>query len=204
MRCTDAPTAGLGRGPSARAIARPSIIADMPERPVPFSLLDAARVVARGGTFDSKLAALSEQARLRPPTPAPWPSCSTTPTPTCCSPSTASWSCRSAPPTPTPPAPLADRQPVIRSGVAESLTGRACPERPPACSRRSWSRTRTAPSSRACWRSAGRPRSRPSTRCPMPSSPSPTWPRSPSARRACATPSGSSPTTPTASRTPTG
>ncbi len=34
----------------------------MPERPVPFSLLDAARVVARGGTFDSKLAALSEQA----------------------------------------------------------------------------------------------------------------------------------------------
>ncbi|MEX1296665.1 MAG: GGDEF domain-containing protein [Candidatus Limnocylindrales bacterium] len=35
----------------------------MPERPVPFSLLDAARVVARGGTFDSKLAALSEQAR---------------------------------------------------------------------------------------------------------------------------------------------
>ena len=35
----------------------------MPERPVPFSLLDAARVVARGGTFDSKLAALAEQAR---------------------------------------------------------------------------------------------------------------------------------------------
>jgi diguanylate cyclase (GGDEF)-like protein len=35
----------------------------MPERPVPFSLLDAARVVARGGTFDSKLAALSDQAR---------------------------------------------------------------------------------------------------------------------------------------------
>jgi diguanylate cyclase (GGDEF)-like protein len=35
----------------------------MPERPVPFSLLDAARVVARGGTFDSKLAALSEQVR---------------------------------------------------------------------------------------------------------------------------------------------
>ena len=34
----------------------------MPERPVPFSLLDAARVVARGGTFDSKLTALSEQA----------------------------------------------------------------------------------------------------------------------------------------------
>ncbi len=35
----------------------------MPERPVPFSLLDAARVVARGGSFDSKLAALSEQVR---------------------------------------------------------------------------------------------------------------------------------------------
>ncbi len=35
----------------------------MPERPVPFSLLDAARVVARGGSFDSKLAALTEQAR---------------------------------------------------------------------------------------------------------------------------------------------
>lgn len=35
----------------------------MPERPVPFSLLDAARVVARGGTFDSKLAALAEHAR---------------------------------------------------------------------------------------------------------------------------------------------
>jgi diguanylate cyclase (GGDEF)-like protein len=41
-----------------------SIIAGMPERPVPFSLLDAARVVARGGTFDSKLAALAEQARV--------------------------------------------------------------------------------------------------------------------------------------------
>ena len=36
----------------------------MPERPVQFSLLDAARVVARGGTFDSKLAALSDQARI--------------------------------------------------------------------------------------------------------------------------------------------
>jgi diguanylate cyclase (GGDEF)-like protein len=35
----------------------------MPERPVPFSLLDAARVVARGGSFDSKLAALSSQAQ---------------------------------------------------------------------------------------------------------------------------------------------
>jgi diguanylate cyclase (GGDEF)-like protein len=35
----------------------------MPERPVPFSLLDAARVVARGGTFDAKLDALSAQAR---------------------------------------------------------------------------------------------------------------------------------------------
>ena len=35
----------------------------MPERPVPFSLLDAARVVARGGTFDEKLAALTEQVR---------------------------------------------------------------------------------------------------------------------------------------------
>ena len=35
----------------------------MSERPVPFSLLDAARVVARGGTFDAKLAALSAQAR---------------------------------------------------------------------------------------------------------------------------------------------
>lgn len=34
----------------------------MPERPVPFSLLDAARVVARGGTFDAKLDALSAQA----------------------------------------------------------------------------------------------------------------------------------------------
>lgn len=40
-----------------------SIIASMPERPVPFSLLDAARVVARGGDFDTKLEALSEQAR---------------------------------------------------------------------------------------------------------------------------------------------
>ncbi len=40
-----------------------TIIADMSERPVPFSLLDAARVVARGGTFDSKLAALSAQAQ---------------------------------------------------------------------------------------------------------------------------------------------
>jgi diguanylate cyclase (GGDEF)-like protein len=35
----------------------------MSERAVPFSLLDAARVVARGGTFDAKLAALSAQAR---------------------------------------------------------------------------------------------------------------------------------------------
>jgi diguanylate cyclase (GGDEF)-like protein len=35
----------------------------MPERPLPFSLLDAARVVARGGTFDAKLEALSAQAR---------------------------------------------------------------------------------------------------------------------------------------------
>ena len=35
----------------------------MPERSVPFSLLDAARVVARGGTFDAKLEALSAQAR---------------------------------------------------------------------------------------------------------------------------------------------
>ena len=35
----------------------------MPERPVPFSLLDAARVVARGGTFDAKLEALSAHAR---------------------------------------------------------------------------------------------------------------------------------------------
>ena len=35
----------------------------MPERSVPFSLLDAARVVARGGTFDDKLAALSDQVR---------------------------------------------------------------------------------------------------------------------------------------------
>ena len=40
-----------------------TIIASMPERPVPFSLLDAARVAARGGTFDSKLAALSSQAQ---------------------------------------------------------------------------------------------------------------------------------------------
>ena len=40
-----------------------SIIAAMSERPVPFSLLDAARVVARGGTFDAKLAALSAQAQ---------------------------------------------------------------------------------------------------------------------------------------------
>ncbi|MFV2062302.1 MAG: GGDEF domain-containing protein, partial [Chloroflexota bacterium] len=36
----------------------------MPERSVPFSLLDAARVVARGGTFDAKLEAFSAQARL--------------------------------------------------------------------------------------------------------------------------------------------
>jgi diguanylate cyclase (GGDEF)-like protein len=43
--------------------ANRSIIAAMPERPVPFSLLDAARVVARGGTFDAKLEALSSQAR---------------------------------------------------------------------------------------------------------------------------------------------
>ncbi len=35
----------------------------MSQRPVPFSLLDAARVVARGGTFESKLAALSAQAQ---------------------------------------------------------------------------------------------------------------------------------------------
>ena len=35
----------------------------MPERPVPFSLLDAARVVARGCTFEAKLDALSGQAR---------------------------------------------------------------------------------------------------------------------------------------------
>jgi diguanylate cyclase (GGDEF)-like protein len=35
----------------------------MPEHTVPFSLLDAVRVVARGGTFDAKLAALSDQAR---------------------------------------------------------------------------------------------------------------------------------------------
>ena len=35
----------------------------MPERPVPFSLLDAARVVARGGTFDDKMAALTQQVR---------------------------------------------------------------------------------------------------------------------------------------------
>jgi len=35
----------------------------MPERPVSFSLLDAARVVARGGTLDAKLEALSAQAR---------------------------------------------------------------------------------------------------------------------------------------------
>ena len=35
----------------------------MPERTVPFSLLDAARVVARGGNFDDKLAALSDQVR---------------------------------------------------------------------------------------------------------------------------------------------
>ncbi len=40
-----------------------TIIPNMPERPVTFSLLDAARVVARGGTFDSKLAALSAQAQ---------------------------------------------------------------------------------------------------------------------------------------------
>ena len=45
------------------SLPSPSIIAAMPERPVPFSLLDAARVVARGGTFESKLAALADQAR---------------------------------------------------------------------------------------------------------------------------------------------
>lgn len=44
--------------------ANGTIIAAMPERPVPFSLLDAARVVARGGSFDSKLEALSAQARI--------------------------------------------------------------------------------------------------------------------------------------------
>ena len=36
----------------------------MPERSVPFSLLDAARVVARGGSFDDKLAALFLDAGL--------------------------------------------------------------------------------------------------------------------------------------------
>jgi diguanylate cyclase (GGDEF)-like protein len=36
----------------------------MPERAVPFSLLDAARVVARGGGLDQKLEALSAQARV--------------------------------------------------------------------------------------------------------------------------------------------
>jgi len=41
----------------------PPIMPAMSERPVPFSLLDAARVVARGGSFESKLAALSAQAR---------------------------------------------------------------------------------------------------------------------------------------------
>lgn len=35
----------------------------MPERPVPFSLLDAARVVARGGGLDQKLESLGAQAR---------------------------------------------------------------------------------------------------------------------------------------------
>jgi diguanylate cyclase (GGDEF)-like protein len=35
----------------------------MPEPTVPFSLLDAARVVARGGSFDEKLAALTAQVR---------------------------------------------------------------------------------------------------------------------------------------------
>ena len=35
----------------------------MSERVVPFSLLDAARVVARGGGLDEKLEALSAQAR---------------------------------------------------------------------------------------------------------------------------------------------
>jgi diguanylate cyclase (GGDEF)-like protein len=35
----------------------------MPEPNIPFSLLDAARVVARGGTFDAKLDTLSEQVR---------------------------------------------------------------------------------------------------------------------------------------------
>ena len=35
----------------------------MSERVVPFSLLDAARVVARGGGLDQKLEALSAQAR---------------------------------------------------------------------------------------------------------------------------------------------
>jgi hypothetical protein len=34
----------------------------MSERAVPFSLLDAARVVARGGGLDDKLEALSAQA----------------------------------------------------------------------------------------------------------------------------------------------
>lgn len=43
--------------------SRRTIIAPMSERAVPFSLLDAARVVARGGTFDAKLATFSEQAR---------------------------------------------------------------------------------------------------------------------------------------------
>jgi diguanylate cyclase (GGDEF)-like protein len=35
----------------------------MPDRAVPFSLLDAVRVVARGGTLDEKMAALADHAR---------------------------------------------------------------------------------------------------------------------------------------------
>jgi hypothetical protein len=51
-----------GKPPSVARMSSGSIIAAMPEPSVPFSLLDAARVVARGGTFDAKLEALSAQA----------------------------------------------------------------------------------------------------------------------------------------------
>jgi diguanylate cyclase (GGDEF)-like protein len=62
-RCANAPPARCAPASVDGGLGAATIIRTMPERPVSFSLLDAARVVARGGTFDSKLAALSAQAR---------------------------------------------------------------------------------------------------------------------------------------------
>ncbi len=62
-RCVDAPSGAPCDLSVHPRIGNATIIAAMPERLVPFSLLDAARVVARGGTFESKLDALAAQAR---------------------------------------------------------------------------------------------------------------------------------------------